>query len=109
MYALSSLDSATEPLSFVNCATNERPQRVSFCSASYFLVLCTGTAGGGFAISLRFLRAKEKLCSERHCRPLESVYYSLTQCFFSFFKDVSVEAFPASGIPAAAGTNGWRT
>lgn len=34
MYALSSPDSATEPLSFVNCTMNERPQRVSFCSAS---------------------------------------------------------------------------
>ncbi|XP_048172291.1 Bardet-Biedl syndrome 2 protein isoform X2 [Corvus hawaiiensis] len=29
MYALSSPDSATEPLSFVNCTTNERPQRIS--------------------------------------------------------------------------------
>jgi len=59
MYALSSPDSATEPLSFVSCATNERPQRVSVCSAACFLALLVMIfiAHGGIAVSLRFPRA----------------------------------------------------
>ncbi|XP_052541247.1 Bardet-Biedl syndrome 2 protein [Tympanuchus pallidicinctus] len=38
MYALSSPDSATEPLSFVSCATNERPQRIIMWLNQSFLL-----------------------------------------------------------------------
>uniref|UniRef100_A0A8V0ZUG8 Bardet-Biedl syndrome 2 n=1 Tax=Gallus gallus TaxID=9031 RepID=A0A8V0ZUG8_CHICK len=38
MYALSSPDSATEPLSFVSCATNERPQRIVMWLNQSFLL-----------------------------------------------------------------------
>ncbi|NXD15450.1 BBS2 protein, partial [Nothocercus nigrocapillus] len=58
MYALSSPDSATEPLSYVNCTMNERAQRVSLssCSVSYFWVLC---AGGTFCNMWRVCRQHE--------------------------------------------------
>uniref|UniRef100_U3IYU1 Bardet-Biedl syndrome 2 n=1 Tax=Anas platyrhynchos platyrhynchos TaxID=8840 RepID=U3IYU1_ANAPP len=38
MYALSSPDSATEPLSFVNCTMNERPQRIVMWLNQSFLL-----------------------------------------------------------------------
>ncbi|OXB74090.1 UNVERIFIED_CONTAM: hypothetical protein H355_003153 [Colinus virginianus] len=38
MYALSSPDSAAEPLSFVSCATNERPQRIVMWLNQNFLL-----------------------------------------------------------------------
>ncbi|XP_064016563.1 Bardet-Biedl syndrome 2 protein isoform X3 [Pogoniulus pusillus] len=38
MYALSSPDSAPEPLSYVNCATNERPQRIVMWLNQSFLL-----------------------------------------------------------------------
>uniref|UniRef100_A0A8C9G3F0 BBSome complex member BBS2 n=1 Tax=Pavo cristatus TaxID=9049 RepID=A0A8C9G3F0_PAVCR len=38
MYALSSPDSAVEPLSFVSCATNERPQRIVMWLNQSFLL-----------------------------------------------------------------------
>ncbi|KAM8983485.1 BBSome complex member BBS2 isoform 4-T4 [Ara ararauna] len=47
MYALSSLDSATEPLSFVNCTMNERPQRVCFTSLRNAGQLCIKIKPGG--------------------------------------------------------------
>ncbi|KAM9508831.1 BBSome complex member BBS2 isoform 4-T4 [Guaruba guarouba] len=47
MYALSSPDSAAEPLSFVNCTMNERPQRVCFTSLRNAGQLCIKIKPGG--------------------------------------------------------------
>lgn len=98
MYALSSPDSATEPLSFVNCTMSERPQRVRFCSApvsrSCLQLLPAAPAGGGLAVSLRFPRAKGKLRRELHCWPGEPVCYEWTRCWFSFFKRSLIGGIP---------------
>ncbi|XP_030368632.1 Bardet-Biedl syndrome 2 protein isoform X3 [Strigops habroptila] len=47
MYALSSPDSAAEPLSYVNCTMNERPQRVCFTSLRNAGQLCIKIKPGG--------------------------------------------------------------
>ncbi|XP_057269465.1 Bardet-Biedl syndrome 2 protein isoform X2 [Pezoporus wallicus] len=47
MYALSSPDSAAEPLSFLNCTMSERPQRVCFTSLRNAGQLCIKIKPGG--------------------------------------------------------------
>lgn len=102
MYALSSPDSATEPLSFVNCTTNERPQRVSFCSSSWFQVLRRWSICNQLEIS----NSKGKIMQWTALLAF-GICTATQPYFFLSLKDDSVEAFQASGIPA--GTKGLRS
>lgn len=65
-------------------------------------------ASGEFAVSLRFPRAK--IITQW------TAFLAFAVCIlqpdlvvFCFLKNASLETFPASGIPAAAGTNDLRS
>ncbi|NXN14934.1 BBS2 protein, partial [Indicator maculatus] len=63
MYALSSPDSAPEPLSFVNCATNERPQRiVMWLNQSFLLPEDAEFQSPPFQVCFTSLRNAGQLC-----------------------------------------------
>ncbi|KAK4814145.1 hypothetical protein QYF61_009064 [Mycteria americana] len=63
MYALSSLDSAKEPLSFVNCTTNERPQRVvMWLNQSFLLPEDAEFQSAPFQVCFTSLRNAGQLC-----------------------------------------------
>ncbi|KAM4767047.1 BBSome complex member BBS2 isoform 2-T2 [Cyanocitta cristata] len=63
MYALSSPDSATEPLSFVNCTTNERPQRiVMWLNQSFLLPEDAEFQSAPFLVCFTSLRNAGQLC-----------------------------------------------
>ncbi|KAM6123953.1 BBSome complex member BBS2 isoform 1-T1 [Phoenicopterus ruber ruber] len=63
MYALSSPDSATEPLSFVNCSTNERPQRVvMWLNQSFLLPEDAEFQSAPFQVCFTSLRNAGQLC-----------------------------------------------
>ncbi|XP_075017106.1 BBSome complex member BBS2 isoform X4 [Calonectris borealis] len=63
MYALSSPDSATEPLSFVNCTTNERPQRVvMWLNQSFLLPEDAEFQSAPFQVCFTSLRNAGQLC-----------------------------------------------
>ncbi|NWX41020.1 BBS2 protein, partial [Steatornis caripensis] len=63
MYALSSPGSAAEPLSFVNCATNERPQRiVMWLNQSFLLPEDAEFQRAPFQVCFTSLRNAGQLC-----------------------------------------------
>ncbi|XP_040982150.1 Bardet-Biedl syndrome 2 protein isoform X2 [Aquila chrysaetos chrysaetos] len=63
MYALSSPDSATEPLSFVNCTTNERPQRIiMWLNQSFLLPEDAEFQSAPFQVCFTSLRNAGQLC-----------------------------------------------
>ncbi|XP_041256486.1 Bardet-Biedl syndrome 2 protein isoform X2 [Onychostruthus taczanowskii] len=63
MYALSSPDSATEPLSFVNCTMNERPQRiVMWLNQSFLLPEDAEFQSAPFRVCFTSLRNAGQLC-----------------------------------------------
>ncbi|XP_075289898.1 BBSome complex member BBS2 isoform X2 [Opisthocomus hoazin] len=63
MYALSSPDSAMEPLSFVNCAMNERPQRVvMWLNQSFLLPEDAEFQSAPFQVCFTSLRNAGQLC-----------------------------------------------
>ncbi|XP_061863097.1 Bardet-Biedl syndrome 2 protein isoform X2 [Colius striatus] len=63
MYALSSPDSATEPLSFVNCTMSERPQRiVMWLNQSFLLPEDAEFQSAPFQVCFTSLRNAGQLC-----------------------------------------------
>ncbi|KAM9626122.1 BBSome complex member BBS2 isoform 2-T2 [Morphnus guianensis] len=63
MYALSSPDSATEPLSFVNCTMNERPQRIiMWLNQSFLLPEDAEFQSAPFQVCFTSLRNAGQLC-----------------------------------------------
>nr|XP_009676539.1 PREDICTED: Bardet-Biedl syndrome 2 protein isoform X2 [Struthio camelus australis] len=63
MYALSSPDSAAEPLSYVNCTTNERAQRiVMWLNQSFLLPEDAELQSGPFQVCFTSLRNAGQLC-----------------------------------------------
>ncbi|KAM6352812.1 BBSome complex member BBS2 isoform 2-T2 [Alca torda] len=63
MYALSSPDSAAEPLSFVNCTMNERPQRiVMWLNQSFLLPEDAEFQSAPFQVCFTSLRNAGQLC-----------------------------------------------
>uniref|UniRef100_A0A8C2SVT2 Bardet-Biedl syndrome 2 protein homolog n=1 Tax=Coturnix japonica TaxID=93934 RepID=A0A8C2SVT2_COTJA len=106
MYALSSLDSATEPLSFVSCATNERPQRiVVWLNQSFLLPEDAEFQSAPFQVCFTSLRnAGQLLIKIKHggeisiCTDDIDLAGDIIQSMASFLaiEDLQVEAdFPA--------------
>lgn len=71
-------------------------------------------ASEGFAVSLRFPRAKiimqwTVFLAFGVCMLQLDLVVVFLFCFVLIFKNASLETFPASGIPAAAGNNALRS